>query len=54
MILKGNCPTNEGNCPIRVIVLRGTFPEGVLSLGVIVRGVVLPGGNCPMEKLPSG
>ena len=27
------CPTNEGGCPIRVIVLRGRFPEEVLPLG---------------------
>ena len=30
---RGNCPTNEGSYPLRVIVLKGTYPEGVLVLG---------------------
>ena len=45
--LRGNCPTNEGSCPIGVIIMRGRYPEGYLSLRVIGRGVVVPGGNCP-------
>ena len=28
VVLKGNCPTNRGSCPIGLIVLRGRCPKG--------------------------
>ena len=43
VVYRGNCPTNEGSCPIGTIVLRDICPERV-SLGVIGRRVVVPGG----------
>ena len=44
VVPSGNCPPNEGSCPLGVIVLRGD-----LSLGVIGRDIVAlgGGGNCP-------
>ena len=36
VVLRGNCPTNRGNCP------RGNCPTGV-----IVLGGSCPGGDCP-------
>ena len=32
-MLKDDCPTDGGSCPVGVIVLKGRCPEGVLVLG---------------------
>ena len=48
VVLRGNCPTNRGNC------LRGSCPIGIMVLGGSCLGGYLPsgllsyGGNCPM------
>ena len=60
VVLADNCPTNEDSCPIGVIVLRGRFPKGYLSLGVLVirgscpREVVVLWGSFPQENCPQG
>ena len=43
IVLRGNCPTNRGNCP------RGNCPTGV-----VVLGGSCPGGNCPQGSCPIG
>ena len=42
VVPRGNCPTNEGSCPIGVIVLRGSCPQGGC-----------PWGSCPRGSFPS-
>ena len=44
VVLKRNCTTNEGSCPIGVIVLRGRCPEGVIVLR----------GSCPTTRYCEG
>ena len=41
IVLRGNCPTNRGNCP------RGNCPTGVMVLGGSCPGGNCPGGSCP-------
>ena len=41
VVLRGNCPTNRGNCP------WGNCPTGVIVLGGSCPGVNCPGGSCP-------
>ena len=41
VVLRGNCPTNRGNCP------RGNCPTGVMVLGGSCPGGNCPGGSCP-------
>ena len=36
VVLRGNCPTNRGSCPIGVIVQRSRCPKGVIGRGVVV------------------
>ena len=43
VVLRGNCPTNRGNCP------QGNCPTGVMVLGGSC-----PGGNCPRGSCPMG
>ena len=55
VVLRGDCPTNRGSCPIGVILLRGRCPKQVVVLvgnwqrgscpkGVIViMGQLIPG-----------
>ena len=33
VVLRNNCPNNEGSCPIGVIVLMGRYPWMVVVLG---------------------
>ena len=33
VVLRGNCPTNRGSCPLGVIVLRGSCPGVQLAEG---------------------
>ena len=63
VVLRRNCPINEGSCPIEVIVLMGRCPEGVFvhrgnwqrvlvlgrlfSYGVVAPGVVVPRAIVP-------
>ena len=58
VVLRGNCPTNEGSCPMGIIVLRGRSerlrdelglrcPEGALVLGGNWQSGS-KGGYCPM------
>ena len=42
IVLRGNCPTNSGNCP------RGNCPTGVMVLGGSCSGGNCPRGSCPM------
>ena len=41
VVLRGNCPTNRGSCPIWVIVQGVDVPGGSCPGGVIGRGVVV-------------
>ena len=42
VVSRGDCPPNDGSCPIGVIVLRGIRPEGVVFLMV----------SCPRGSYP--
>ena len=58
-VLRGNCPTNRGSCPIWVIVLGvvvlgGNCPWGSCPVGVIVLGGSCPLGSCPRGSCPRG
>ena len=48
VVLRGNCPTNRGNCP------WGNCPWGNCPTGVMVLGGSCPGGNCPRGSCPMG
>ena len=58
VVLKGNCPTNRGSCPIGVIVLRDRYPqEEVVLVGNWQRhscptGVIVLQGGCPQGSCP--
>ena len=57
VVPRANCLTDEGSCPIGVIVLRGgRCPEGVIVLGascpIVVLGVIFLQGNCSWVVVP--
>ena len=60
VVLRGNCPTNTGSCPIGVIVLRDGCPNGVVVLignwqrGSCLSGVILLWGSCPQGSCHTG
>ena len=48
VVLRGNCPTNRGSCPIQVIVLRGRCTKGVIVMvGHLQRGSCPKGVKTP-------
>ena len=53
VVLKGNCPTNRGSCPLGVIVLSGRCPMWIVVLvvnwqrGSYPMGVIVLQGSCP-------
>ena len=48
--LRGYCPTNEGRCPVRVIGLRGSCPEEVIGIELVVLGCDCPTGYHERKK----
>ena len=59
VVLRGNCPTNRGSCPIGVIVLgvdvpRGSCPGGNCPWGSCPMGVIVLQGSCPRGSCPQG
>ena len=60
VVLRGNCPTNTGSCPMGVIVLRGKcHKEIVVLMGNWQRGsyptrVFFQWGSCPRGSNPQG
>ena len=48
VVLRGNCPTNRGNCPIGVVVLRVNVPRDSCPRGELV------GGSCPVGVIVPG
>ena len=64
VVLRGNCPTNRGSCPIGVIFLgvdvpRGSCPgvncpRGSCPMRVIFLQGSCPWGNCPQGSCPRG
>ena len=47
VVLRGNCPTNRGSCPIGVIVLGVNVPRGSCPGGYLAEGKFSYGGICP-------
>ena len=51
VVLRGDCPTNRGSCPIGVILLRGRCPKQVVVLvgnwqrGSCPKGVIFIWGS---------
>ena len=59
IVLRGNCPTNRGNCPwgncpTGVMVLGGSCPGGNCPRGSCPMGVVVLRGSCPWGSCPQG
>ena len=59
VVLRGNCPTNRGSCPVGVIVLGvvvlgGNWQRGSCPTGVIVLHGSCLRGNCPKGSCPRG
>ena len=59
VVLRVNCPTYRGSCPIGVIVLsvdvpRGSCPGGNWQSGSCPMGVTVLQGDCPQGSCPQG
>ena len=59
VVVRGNCPTNRGGCPIGVIVLgvdvpRGSCPGDNWQRGSCPTGVIVLQGSCPQGSCPRG
>ena len=60
VLLRGNCPTNRGSCPLGVIVPRPRCPQAVVVLGgnwqggSCPMGVTVLSGSCPQGSFPRG
>ena len=59
VVLRGNCPTNRGGCPIGVIVggvdvPRGSCPGVNWQRGSCPMGIIVLQGSCPRVSCPQG